>query len=138
MNPKAKRITGYLAFAIGIGLFTSMTTALHRGAEAAKEYQEAISPYVTERPGIWGGTSEEAKKFDIRIPMDEQMSIRMLQLRMENQLHPELARWLLYLGVFLLILAAPLMRQPKATEENEGAEQVADDQLPARAESKNS
>lgn len=122
MTPKAKQIMGYIAFAIGVGLFTSMTTVLHGGAEAAKEYQEVISPYVTDHQGIWSGTGDEAKQFDIRIPMDEQVNIRMLHLRIANQLNPEAARWLLYLGVFLLILAAPLMRQPKVTTNNQQAE----------------
>lgn len=122
MNFKARTIIGYLSFTIGIGLLTSMTTVLHRGAEAAMEYQEVISPLFTEQPSVWGGTSEEEKKLYIRTSIDENINIRMLQARMDNQLNPELARWLLYAGVFLLILAAPLMRQPKTTKTNEGAE----------------
>jgi hypothetical protein len=123
MNPKFKRLLGFIAFAIGIGLLTSMTTQLHRGAEAGESYREAISPFIPERPGIWSGTKEEAKKFDVRIPMDEQGSIRSLQFQTKNQISPDFARWLLYLGVFLLIFGAPMIGQLKVETAKEGAEQ---------------
>ena len=118
------RVLRYLALPIGVGIFFAMSNELHRSAEAAHEYQQKVDPYILETPSIWTRSSEEQSKFDIQIPFEEQMDIRMLQAKMEHRIDPDLARWLLILSMFLIMMGASWLPKKQRALRNDDKEHV--------------
>jgi hypothetical protein len=130
MPSKYIRMIGFCILGGGAALALGSMNNLYRMSERLARYQEILAPHLAAVPvgGVYSGGSEELnEKFAIRIPTDDAIQLKFLQMASRSGADASTTRAFAIGGVIMMGIGMGIASNSTcSSRKNEEAEQAAD------------